>query len=822
MQVRKDDMTEKSKLEVNNLILQASIYMPDDKPILQIIKNFLMDKKNFDLFKENRYLRFCAKESCVQVWHNKTMCSKCNKSGWVLTTEGKSFSQSTFQRKRKEIESKTDSPETATNLNQNNKRQATDSNNINTSPLSTSTTSTTESKEGETPLAELNRFAKKLFENISEEDIAQIPYIMEVLKKKVNFDHFQSMGRLNFCNNCNTINLKNTVDCSCGTRFRVLANSGASLSHRHFSVVIKNTKSTDIHPKKNAASLLPGLILPEEYETKKEKILSDDTILNEERLKVIANLEKNISATDRPKLNSIVNLLKNDLFFKIFYNQKKLFVCTNSCCDFLSFSSHKTCPKCAGLYSAILISGKSVCYLAHINNVNLEKSSNNGAQATQQSPSADQNKRKSAQPHVIAETEENNSKRQKVNDGENNALTATNSPLNPAIQIKEESDTELVPIELDPIITTFKDIMITKLGNMPEDNCGHIAKYVIASLKALITGENIPEETITTTASDLSTTDKSIAVHPVKIKTEKGVATKKTQPRILNSFVHQTQAGLHQHLPSIQVEDVDQAQNNTKRQFVDLEPSMLAQMRIKVDSLSSKLMKMAAEQNKILIVQVDLYRTDPNKAAHVVIACASKDKIYYIDGGQFRHMGKFVFTDLQDLYSFSRPIVGQTKGEFYDDCFCLVRETLSTTKVKRKEKPQHTTINNNNRQTSVTNVTLFKPEAVNVKQFAIRKILRDLTLLNLSDPVSLPVQLAKFTKQLNDYFLETNLKTQLQQILFDALSFNIKEMQLLIEKIKLINTSLVNMNLSNEPGWRLFCIVCVSKHQQLMKNQPKV
>lgn len=662
-----------------------------------------------------------------------------------------------------------------------------------------------------------NEFYNQMYSNMNYSDADKRPAFIAFLNIDSNFKTFLQKEKLYFCSKCDLISLDRKNCSTCKIRCRSLYSTGitrgaqehkAELSLYNSDLPSTQHVSKSISTKTNTSTNINTTTSTNTYttSTQQTELYSTDQVTTEYKVNAfIASLNEHITENKRFIIPYIKRHLLDANNYQLFQKNGNVRFCNRCCITWHSFGNCGTCAKGAWIIST---DGTVVCkstFNKKRKKIVATSSSETSSDSIISDEIANQNDSVNIPGTHI-------SKKQKSNEDVSSAVPVDEDTLIPNIEIKEENNMEQVPVALDTVIASFKDIMRTKLGNMPEDNCGHIAEYVIECLKALISGGKIPDGNIITTASDLSTTDKSIALKPVKVKTEKGTKTKKTQMRIHNSFVHQTQTGLHQHLPPILVENVDEDINNPNRQFVDVEPTMIVQTPINVASLSTTLMKMAAEQNKILLVQVDLYRADLNKPAHVVIACASKDKIYYIDGGQFRHTGKFIFSDLNDLYKFSPYLSKKAKGEFYENCYCLVRESLSTTKLQPK------TASN-----SITNVSIFKSDAQNFKQLHIRKILRDLMKLNLTQNLSsLHEELSKFTNELNEYFREVNLKTQLQHILSTTLPTDILEMQMLMQKIKLVHTALTSMHISTDAGWKFLCVVCVSKFQQLTKNQPTV
>lgn len=200
-------------------------------------------------------------------------------------------------------------------------------------------------------------------------------------------------------------------------------------------------------------------------------------------------------------------------------------------------------------------------------------------------------------------------------------------------------------------------------------NCGYLVIATIETLSALLE-DKAPPQTEISLDSTIDMDLASIRYQTIEIKTEQtmeildphmetdiheyGIVTKdKIVPVTPWPFHFQAIRGgsaLHARLPQQQFSQFDIENQTESKTNKDLNPGHVTLKNLDIDNAETILKKEAADLGGITVGHIALIFRKNKKAFHLAAFCATRNKVYYIDGQDYNPKVGIIFYDLKKDY----------------------------------------------------------------------------------------------------------------------------------------------------------------------------
>lgn len=283
-------------------------------------------------------------------------------------------------------------------------------------------------------------------------------------------------------------------------------------------------------------------------------------------------------------------------------------------------------------------------------------------------------------------------KKRKHNSEAESAAAASSSSSIPAVSLSSFSLFSQAVIKLEKCGASVEEIMNNmrafikskRDGNNADSNCGFLTEHSILALVNLLQGKEISDRDIPTKSS-LDSTESIIHRSLVSIKNEDGERVRK-QLRTSYSAACVNGDGLHSILPAKEVPLLTLTENAVSEStMIDIDAKEIPRTKIKTHDLEKQLMSIAQTKNRVLVGHITLARLSKKDVDHALAFCATKDKIFFVDGQFYdgiTKQGDPILENLNQHFEF----ITQNKsssGDFADDCFYLIHHELPIEIVSR-------------------------------------------------------------------------------------------------------------------------------------------
>ena len=262
-------------------------------------------------------------------------------------------------------------------------------------------------------------------------------------------------------------------------------------------------------------------------------------------------------------------------------------------------------------------------------------------------------------------------------------------------------------------IDEIRKLMIEKReNNNAANNCAHLVKYIIQALDNKLQGKPIIDEEISVESS-INEDENTAFLGYVPIKAEHSQRKKELRTTVV--IAHRTATGLNSILPNQESLIFLDKEDGEPRiiPYVDLASESIVKKRVKLSDLEPVLKTQAADKACVLVGHIGLACIGKNPESHVLVFCATSEKVYYIDAQFYNgieHTGDPILTDLVSNFSFTTQYDPIPRGRVADDCFYLVHHEVPQFVVMRagqETQAQHKLVEDNSKSTNSTYLFLM-------------------------------------------------------------------------------------------------------------------
>jgi len=120
------------------------------------------------------------------------------------------------------------------------------------------------------------------------------------------------------------------------------------------------------------------------------------------------------------------------------------------------------------------------------------------------------------------------------------------------------------------------------------------------------------------------------------------------------------------------------AQELSETTMVDINARVIPRTRIKARDVEKQLIEIARMKNRVLVGHLTLARLSKNEADHALAFCATKEKIFFVDGQFYDGLQKTGDPILENINQHFAFITQEASahGDFSDDFFYLIHHEL--------------------------------------------------------------------------------------------------------------------------------------------------